>query len=271
LPIASPPTGYLFSMWDQSLPDTMPAEPLSITASFMPMVFTITWEGSDLSPTQLAYGSPIELPSITKEGYDFEAWYLDSSFETLVDLTTMPAQDLTFYASWLVHYHELYYYIFENRYDMGSIAYGTHPNIPTHVFPDKDFLGYTWNGEFIDGQNFLMPDEEVTLYAVYLDDVAPIVSGVENREHYPSGTSLIITFDEGTATLNGEEFLSGTEVSESGIYTLIVTDAALNQTEVTFVIETTVLPTILISAATTVALGAIWIFRKQIFRVLIRK
>ena len=44
---------------------------------------------------------------------------------------------------------------------------------------------------------------------------------------------------EGTATLNGESYLSGTPVTESGDYNLVVTDTAGNTTLMTFTIENT--------------------------------
>src|SRR5690606_3876963 len=44
------------------------------------------------------------------------------------------------------------------------------------------------------------------------------------------------SFNEGTATLNGEPFTSGTLVTADGEYTLVVTDAAGNETVVRFTV-----------------------------------
>ena len=49
----------------------------------------------------------------------------------------------------------------------------------------------------------------------------PVITGVENGGKYPSAT---ISWDIGTATLNGEPVESGIEVTEVGRYTLIVTN-----------------------------------------------
>ncbi|MFD2114958.1 S-layer homology domain-containing protein [Paenibacillus yanchengensis] len=68
-----------------------------------------------------------------------------------------------------------------------------------------------------------------------IDTSSPIVLGVANGGIY--NTSKVITFDEGTATLNGAAFVSGTEVSLDGAYTLIVTDTAGNITSVSFIID----------------------------------
>jgi hypothetical protein len=48
-----------------------------------------------------------------------------------------------------------------------------------------------------------------------------------------------ITFNEGTATLNGGAFTSGSVVFAEGGYTLVVTDAASNVTTVAFTIDKT--------------------------------
>jgi hypothetical protein len=70
-----------------------------------------------------------------------------------------------------------------------------------------------------------------------IDKTPPIVSGVVNNLHY--NTNLTITFNEGSATLNGVAFVSGTSVSAEGVYVLVVTDLANNVTTVNFTIDTT--------------------------------
>ncbi|MFL0246865.1 S8 family serine peptidase [Candidatus Clostridium stratigraminis] len=65
----------------------------------------------------------------------------------------------------------------------------------------------------------------------------PIVLGVQNKGVY--NTAQTIKFNKGTATLNGVPFSSGTTVSTSGSYTLIVTDSSNNSTTVNFSIDTT--------------------------------
>ncbi|MEC1521897.1 Ig-like domain-containing protein [Neobacillus niacini] len=70
-----------------------------------------------------------------------------------------------------------------------------------------------------------------------IDKTAPVVSGVVNNQNYNSDVTP--TFNEGTATLNGNTFISGTTVSAEGTYTLIVRDVAGNETTVTFTIDKT--------------------------------
>ncbi|MFJ7951291.1 S-layer homology domain-containing protein [Lysinibacillus sp. NPDC096418] len=72
---------------------------------------------------------------------------------------------------------------------------------------------------------------------IVLDTTPPVVTGVTNNGTY--NTSVTITFNEGTATLNGAAFTNGTIVSADGNYTLVVTDAVGNTTTVTFLIDKT--------------------------------
>src|SRR5690606_21840967 len=68
-----------------------------------------------------------------------------------------------------------------------------------------------------------------------IDKTAPVVEGVTDRASYNS--DVTVTFNEGTATLNGEPFTSGETVTDDGNYRLIVTDEAGNQTVVDFTVE----------------------------------
>lgn len=65
-----------------------------------------------------------------------------------------------------------------------------------------------------------------------IDTVVPVVSGVTDNGKY--NESPTITFNEGTATLNGSPFSSGETVQSEGEYALIVTDSAGNTTTLHF-------------------------------------
>lgn len=75
----------------------------------------------------------------------------------------------------------------------------------------------------------------MTILSFEMNKTPPVVSGVENEGVYD--TVVVIHFDKGEATLNGETFTSGTEVKEAGQYQLIVTDIAGNETIVHFEIK----------------------------------
>ncbi|MEI6578076.1 MAG: DUF6273 domain-containing protein, partial [Eubacteriales bacterium] len=78
---------------------------------------------------------------------------------------------------------------------------------------------------------------ESSVVIANIDKVAPIVTGVTQGATQRIAT---INFNEGTATLNGVEFTSGSSVSSQGNYILIVTDTAQNATTISFSINTTV-------------------------------
>lgn len=92
----------------------------------------------------------------------------------------------------------------------------------------------------IDGTyTLIVKDEagnETTVHFV-VDKTKPVIAGVENGKSY--NTNLTPTFNEGTATLNGQPYVSGTPVTAEGTYTLIVTDAAGNVETVAFTIDKT--------------------------------
>ncbi|MGZ0050357.1 Ig-like domain-containing protein [Brevibacillus gelatini] len=72
---------------------------------------------------------------------------------------------------------------------------------------------------------------------ITLDTTPPVVTGVSDAGVY--STDRLITFSDGTATLNGAPFVSGETVSDPGSYTLIVTDQAGNTTTISFSIDKT--------------------------------
>ncbi|WP_458124497.1 InlB B-repeat-containing protein [Paenibacillus sp. Z3-2] len=65
-----------------------------------------------------------------------------------------------------------------------------------------------------------------------IDTVPPVVTGVINDGIYDA--SPTITFNEGTATLDGSPFLSGETFNVEGEHVLVVTDAAGNTTTIHF-------------------------------------
>src|SRR5690606_36101467 len=76
-----------------------------------------------------------------------------------------------------------------------------------------------------------------TAMSFTVDKTAPVVTGVEDGGYY--NEDVTVAFNEGTATLNGAAFTSGTAVSEEGEYELVVIDAASNKTTMTFTIDKT--------------------------------
>ncbi len=65
-----------------------------------------------------------------------------------------------------------------------------------------------------------------------IDRTAPVISGVSAGKIYYKPTAAVFT--EGTATINGNQYLSGALVSAEGNYALSVTDPAGNNTSFSF-------------------------------------
>ena len=90
-------TGYTFAGWDKTIPTTMPAGNMTITAQWQLNQYTITFKpengGQDIVIKQ-DYGTAITAPANpTKTGYTFAGW--DKTIPT-----TMPAGDMTITARW---------------------------------------------------------------------------------------------------------------------------------------------------------------------------
>lgn len=91
-----------------------------------------------------------------------------------------------------------------------------------------------------EGQHTLIVTDAVgnsTTVVFTIDKTAPIVTGITSGGFYTSNKT--ITFNEGTATLDGNAFTSGDTVSKEGKHTLTVTDVSGNKTTIAFTIYKT--------------------------------
>ena len=90
-------TGYTFAGWDKTIPATMPAENITLTARWQVNQYTITFKpengGQDIVIKQ-DYGTAITAPANpTKTGYTFAGWDREIP-------TAMPAGDMAITARW---------------------------------------------------------------------------------------------------------------------------------------------------------------------------
>lgn len=72
-----------------------------------------------------------------------------------------------------------------------------------------------------------------------IDTTAPTVEGVTENGRYIKVSPIFSDLNPVSATLNGNNFVSGTKIIEDGEYTLIVTDKAGNTTTVNFIVDST--------------------------------
>ena len=157
VPIAEPAKeGYTFSGWS-NIPETMPAEDITITGTFTANTYTITYMVDEeiFAIDTIAYGDtivPIAEPS--REGYTFSGW---SSIPE-----TMPAEDVVIKGSFNVNYYALKYIVDNEPFATDSIAYGT--IIELREEPIKE--GYKFSGWSEAPET--MPAHDVEIYGNFI-------------------------------------------------------------------------------------------------------
>ena len=133
-------TGYTFAGWDKTIPTTMPAENMTITARWQVNQYTITFKpengGQDIVIKQ-DYGTAITPPAApTRTGYTFAGWDRESP-------TTMPAENITLTARWQVNQYTITFKPENGGQDIViKQDYGTAITAPAN--PTK--TGYTFAG-----------------------------------------------------------------------------------------------------------------------------
>ncbi len=128
--------GYTFSGWDD-LPETMPAQDITIIGTFEVNVYTLTYkvDGEVYQTEVIEYGSEIpEIEEPIKEGYTFSGW------SALPE--TMPARDVTVTGSFTVNKYKITYKVDGEVYKTVDAEYGT--ALTAIAEPTKE--GYTFSG-----------------------------------------------------------------------------------------------------------------------------
>ena len=139
-PAAPTRTGYTFAGWDKTIPATMPAENITLTARWTVNQYTITFKpengGQDIVIKQ-DYGTAITAPANpTKTGYTFAGW--DKTIPA-----TMPAENITLTARWTVNQYTITFKPENGGQDIViKQDYGTAITAPAN--PTK--TGYTFAG-----------------------------------------------------------------------------------------------------------------------------
>ena len=133
-------TGYTFDGWDVEIPDTMPAENMTITAKWKINKYTITFNtdgGSEIAPITQDYATEITKPADpTKEGYTFTGW------DTVIP-EFMPASNVTVKALWKINQYTI---TFDS--DGGSAVESITQDYATDITKPADptKTGYTFDG-----------------------------------------------------------------------------------------------------------------------------
>ena len=107
-PAAPKKTGHTFASWDPDIPAKMPAENMTVKATWTPDVYTVTLNTNkgkiqEGDVTEYTYGVGAKLPTkVTRPGYRFAGWYdnEDCKGKPVTEITTTDIDDKIFYAAW---------------------------------------------------------------------------------------------------------------------------------------------------------------------------
>ena len=248
--------GYTFKGWDKEIPETMPAENITVKAQWKINRYTITFDtngGSEIAPITQDYGTAITAPADpTREGYTFKGWDREIP-------ATMPAENITLKAKWkdiekptgeiIIGTNK--WHSFLNKLTLGlffketqEVTINAFDNSGTvfvsYLVTDRDlseaelqslvFSGYEEpfliepNGEYI--VYAMLVDESLNITylrsdRITLDNIRPVIGGIENGKTYCEAQT--VTIDEkyiDTVTVNGTKVT----LDENGGFTLSPAD-----------------------------------------------
>ncbi len=270
--------GYTFKGWDKEIPETMPAENITVKAQWEINQYTITFDtngGSEIAPITQDYGTEITAPdNPTRKGYTFKGW--DKEIPE-----TMPAENITITARWKdtekptgeiiigtnkwnEFLNELTFGIFFkdtqevtiNAVDNSGVVF------VSYLVTDKElseselnslvFRAYEEpfriepNGEYI--IYVMLVDENINITylrsdRITLDNIQPVISGIENGKTYCEAQT--VTVDEkyvDTVTVNGTVVTLDADVGfvlppTNGEQKIVVTDKSGNNAEMTVTVN----------------------------------
>ena len=270
--------GYTFKGWDKEIPETMPAENITVKAQWEINQYTITFDtngGSEIAPITQDYGTEITAPdNPTRKGYTFRGW--DKEIPE-----TMPAENITITARWKdtekptgeiiigtnkwnEFLNELTFGIFFkdtqevtiNAVDNSGVVF------VSYLVTDKElseaelnslvFRAYEEpfciepNGEYI--VYVMLVDENINITylrsdRITLDNIQPVISGIENGKTYCEAQT--VTVDEkyvDTVTVNGTAVTLDADGGfvlppTNGEQKIVVTDKAGNNAEMTVTVN----------------------------------
>ena len=189
--------GYVFTGWEPKVPVVMPAEDVTVNATWKEDVFTATFNagegtfestGETTADVDVTFDSPITAPAEkpVREGYEFGGWATpDAPGTPVTDFGNMDADGAEFIAIWNKTDFTVTFYDYKapsdgvvaptEKYEYASATkqFGDTVAIPADPsFVYYRFLGWTQvEGDkthlITSADTITMPSEDLTFYAVY--------------------------------------------------------------------------------------------------------
>ena len=179
LPDAGTKPGYTFLGWycgeqKYQTGDTMPTEPLSLTAKWSVNTYTITFDskgGSTVEPITQDYETVVTAPAApTRKGYTFAGWYADEELTKAYSFGTMPAQDITLYAKWDANTYTVTFDAGEGTVspENQTVTFDQpYSALPTPTRAGYDFVGWYLENTLITENSVVTAAENHTLTAAW--------------------------------------------------------------------------------------------------------
>ena len=185
---------YTFVGWDQTIPATMPATDMVLSAKWKANSHTITFDtkgGSEIAPMTVEYNAEVTPPANpTKPGYTFVGWDKDIP-------TTMPDEDLTFTAQWKANPYTITFDT-DGGSEIAPITQEYNTPVTAPAAPVKkgfSFLG--WKPEL----PATMPAENITVVAQWKDNREQIAVDINGEVSFPADHDKYCDGSEKAVTL----------------------------------------------------------------------
>ena len=207
--------GYTFIGWDKAIPETMPAENITLKAR---------WKDTEKPTGEIIIGANKWQEFLNK--LTFGLFFRDTQTVTI----NAADNSGTVFVSYLVTDQDL------SEAELQSLVFGGYEE-PFRIDPNGEYIVYAMLVDESLNITYLRSDR------VTLDNVQPVISGIEDGKTYCEAQT--VTIDEkyvGTVTVNG----TAVELDENGSFVLspadggqriVVTDKAGNTAEMTVTIN----------------------------------